>query len=148
VLDQVHRDWRSYAHRTGVELRVTSPIVHVETDPVMLRTILRNLVGNAIKYSRSRGRVLVGCRVRKNQVLVEVHDNGFGIAANRLAAIFNAFDRGDREGSGDGLGLGLHIVRVTANMLQHPIKVRSIEGKGSTFTVCLPRGSHLEPARV
>jgi signal transduction histidine kinase len=138
VLERVELDWRCYAQATGVDVRVRPSRLHVETDPVMLSTILRNLLGNAIKYTRAGGRVLVGCRTRREDVIVEVHDSGPGIAGDRLAAIFDAFDRGGREGSDDGLGLGLHIVRQTAEMLRHPIAVRSVEERGSTFSVRVP----------
>ena len=138
VIDQVELDWRRYAQATGVEVRVRPTSLYVETDPVMLRTILRNLLGNAIKYTRSGGRVLVGCRMRGHEVVVEVHDTGGGIAGHRLSAIFDAFNRGGHEGADDGLGLGLHIVRQTAEMLGHPVAVRSVEERGSTFSVRIP----------
>lgn len=109
----------------------------VETDPAMLRTILRNLVGNAIKYSEGGGRVLVGC-VRADKILIEVRDNGCGVAATRLSKIFEAFERGGRTDMAEGLGLGLHIVRQTAEALERPVAVRSFEGRGSIFSIAVP----------
>jgi signal transduction histidine kinase len=103
----------------------------------MLVTILRNLVGNAVKYSSRGDSVLVACRRRGRQVAVEVRDRGAGIPADRLASIFDPFDRGTRDGGG-GMGLGLHIVRQTAEMLGHRLEVRSAPGVGSTFTVLVP----------
>ncbi len=141
VMAAVERDWRVYAEECGVELRFRCPSITVDTDEAMLRTMLRNLVGNAVKFCSRGGRVVVGCRRRGGSVLLQIHDNGYGISASRLASIFDAFERGDWEGRGEGLGLGLHIVRQTANALGHPISVRSIDGEGSTFSVTLPRAN-------
>ncbi len=110
----------------------------VETDPIMLAAILRHLVGNAIKYSARSGDVLIGCRPRGDKVMIDVYDQGYGIPASRFATIFDAFDRGGREHTEQGLGLGLAIVRQTAMLLDHPIAIRSIEGVGSTFSVTVP----------
>ena len=148
VLDQVENEWRRYAQATRVDLKVRRSALHVETDPVMLRTILRNLVGNAIKFTRTGGRVLVGCRARGEHVVIEIHDTGRGIPPHRVAAIFDAFDRGGREGAEDGLGLGLHIVRQTAEMLRHPIAVRSVEERGSTFSVTVPLAGRIPSGRA
>jgi signal transduction histidine kinase len=139
VFDGLDRDWRFYAERCGVELRLQRSSHVVESDPAMLMTILRNLVGNAVKYSKCGGRIVVGCRVRGGHLSVEVHDAGHGIPSNRLACIFEAFERGAWNGIGSGLGLGLFIVRQTAEALGHRVSVRSVEGVGSTFKLLLPR---------
>ncbi|GJD47428.1 Sensor protein KdpD [Methylobacterium crusticola] len=138
VLARVEDEWRAYAEACGVRLRVRASGLGVRTDAGMLTTILRNLVGNAVKYARRGGRVVVGARRRGGRVVVEVHDDGPGIAPVRLAGIFEAFDRGGRRDAG-GLGLGLHIVRQTAEALGHPVGVRSVPDRGSAFWVTLPR---------
>jgi signal transduction histidine kinase len=138
VLRQIEADWRAYAEVCGVEFRLLSTTAYVRTDGAMLRTILRNLVGNALKYSGRGGRVLVGCRQKPDHVLIEVHDNGCGIGPARLTEIFKAFRRFDDTGAIPGLGLGLHIVRQTAEALGYPITVRSVEGRGSSFAVTVP----------
>ncbi|MEP9388397.1 HAMP domain-containing sensor histidine kinase [Mesorhizobium sp. KR9-304] len=138
VLTTVDRDWRFYAEYCGVDLQIHLPEMLVETDPRMLLTILRNLVGNAIKYSGPGGHVLVLCRTLDSAVSIDVHDDGRGIAAAQLGRIFDAFERGDQADQCHGLGLGLTIVRQTANLLQHPVSVRSVENKGTTFSVELP----------
>ncbi|MHC2017694.1 sensor histidine kinase [Methylobacterium sp. CM6247] len=130
--------WRGYAQASGITVRLKPQSLMVETDPIMLAVILRNLVGNAIKYSGRGGSVLVGCRRRGGTVVIEVHDRGYGIPASRFATIFDAFDRGGQEHTEQGLGLGLAIVQQTAMVLDHPITVKSIEGVGSTFSVTVP----------
>jgi signal transduction histidine kinase len=108
----------------------------VLTDPDMMLTILSNLVGNAIKYT-DRGRVLVGCRRRGEQLRVEVYDTGVGIASDQLSSIFDEFRRIETKGR-DGYGLGLSIVRRTADLLGHRVSVRSVVAHGSCFAIDLP----------
>lgn len=127
VLADVQRDWRVYADFCGTKLDIGRSSAQVETDPVMLKTILRNLIGNAIRQSGPHGRVRVASRRQGDRLNVDVQDNGGGIAVAHLARIFNAFERCGATGSDDGLGLGLTIVRQTARMLGHPISVRSLK---------------------
>jgi two-component system phosphate regulon sensor histidine kinase PhoR len=101
---------------------------------VLLGGILRNLVRNAIKYTRPGGRILVGCWRRGPDVCIEVHDAGVGIPPDHLSKVFDAFHRVDSTHS-DGLGLGLFVVRRTVDMLGHRIEVRSTVGSGSCFSV-------------
>ncbi|KQO58993.1 histidine kinase [Methylobacterium sp. Leaf86] len=134
LLATVVSESQPYAEAVGVELRVHATDLRVYSEEAMLETILRNLVGNAVKYAGRGGRVLVGCRRVRGMITIEVHDNGPGIAPERLTGIFQAFDRGGRR-DGAGLGLGLHIVRQTAQGLGHPVEVRSRYGHGSVFSV-------------
>ncbi len=106
----------------------------VLSHPLLLSGILRNLMRNAIAYTPRGGRVLVGCRRRGPDLHIEVRDSGVGIPANELPQIFKAFHRGNQTGS-DGLGLGLFIVKRTANLLGHRIEVRSATGRGSCFAL-------------
>lgn len=138
VLSEVERDWRAYADACGTALEIPSARARVDTDPAMLKTILRNLVGNAIRHSGPRGRVVVSCRRQADTLFIDVKDDGDGIPVACLARIFDAFERGRSAQTDDGLGLGLTIVRQTAEMLDHPISVRSVEHEGSVFSVALP----------
>ncbi|MGE7418338.1 sensor histidine kinase [Methylobacterium tarhaniae] len=134
LLTAVAAEWQPYAEAVGVRLRVRGSGACVESEAAMLATILRNLVGNAVKYAGRGGRVVVGCRRRAGRIAIEVHDDGPGIPPERLAGIFEAFDRAGRR-DGAGLGLGLHIVRQTAQSLGHPVVVQSRCGRGSIFGV-------------
>ena len=106
------------------------------SDREMLATILRNLVSNAIKYTR-RGGILIGCRRLGEALRIEVHDTGIGIPVHRLDEVFTDFYQLDPKS--EGLGLGLAIVRRTADMLGHRLSVRSIPSRGSCFALVLPR---------
>ena len=138
VLARVETEWRFYAELRGINLKVGTSELLVQTDPDMLHSIIRNLVWNAVKYCGPGGHVRVSGRRDRNWGRIEVEDDGCGIPAARLDGIFNAFERGEQAGQSEGLGLGLMIVRQTADLLQHPICVRSVENEGSVFSIELP----------
>jgi CheY-like chemotaxis protein len=102
-------------------------------------------VSNAIKYT-PKGRVLIGCRRRGDRVRIEVVDTGVGIPRARQRDIFLEFHRLDRGARiARGLGLGLSIVERIARVLGHKIEVKSASGKGSEFSIDVPR-SEAAPA--
>ena len=135
ILDSIDATWREHAAHKGVRLRVMYSSARVLSDVAMLRTMIGNLVGNAIKYT-PRGSVLVGCRRLKNELLIQVVDSGIGIEAARMQALFAAFHQEDARS--EGLGLGLSIVQRTAEALGHRIRVQSRVGRGSLFSICVP----------
>ena len=98
--------------------------------------MLRNLLSNALKYTR-RGKVLLGCRRRGATLRIEVWDTGIGIAEQDLQAIFGEYHQLGNAARERrlGLGLGLSIVQRLATLLGHPIHVRSQPGKGSVFSI-------------
>jgi signal transduction histidine kinase len=122
------------ARLKGVTLRIIPARASVSSNAVLLRGILRNLIGNAIDYTPSGGRVLVTARRVGAAMRLEVRDNGVGIAPNDLADIFKPFRRVDNTRA-DGLGLGLFIVKCAAAFLGHGIEVYSAPGRGSRFVV-------------
>jgi CheY-like chemotaxis protein len=111
----------------------------VRSDLQLLARILRNLLSNAIRYT-PQGRILLGCRRRRQSLWIEVWDTGVGIPRDKLGEIFQEFKRGEvvREKQDRGLGLGLAIVEKIARMLGHRIHVSSELGKGSLFAVEVP----------
>lgn len=137
LLQQVARTWWLHAARKSINLRIVDTSAVGLTDPAMLKTALGNLIGNAIKYTRPRGSVLVGVRRHGSYARIEVCDTGIGIAPEKLGEIFEAFHQLDPEDA-EGLGLGLAIVRRTADMLEHPVSVRSELGGGSCFGIAVP----------
>ncbi len=138
VLGRLVAEYAPRAAQKGLELRAVPTRAWVRTDPAHLERILRNLVENALRYTR-RGRILIGCRRNgPDRLRVEVWDSGVGIPADRLEDIFEEFTQ--LQGSGDrGLGLGLAIVKRLSKLLDHPVRVRSQEGLGSVFSVDMPR---------
>ncbi len=118
-----------------VENAVPADVPQVLADPDRLDRILANLVGNALKYSRDR--VIVGARPEGTHVHVTVADRGPGIAEGDLPRIFDRYYRGERH-EGEGIGLGLYIVRKLVEAHGGRIWAESRPGEGSTFTFTLP----------
>lgn len=109
-------------------------------DPDRVLQILTNLISNAVKFSAAAGTVRVSCAPRGDEVLFEVADNGRGIPADRLAAIFERFQQVDASDAREhgGSGLGLAICSKIVERLGGRIWVHSELGAGSTFAFVLP----------
>jgi len=137
VLDDLVAEFGDPAHRKGIAFRVTTARGTALSHPVLLTSILRNLVRNAIDYTPRGGRVFVASHRCGSELRIEVRDTGAGIRASALATIFDAFQRAD-DSRADGLGLGLFIVKRAADLLDHRVEVQSVEGRGSRFTVVAP----------
>jgi PAS domain S-box-containing protein len=113
----------------------------VFADPERVRQILLNLLTNAIKFTGPGGAIRVSCEADGDVVKMRVHDTGIGIPQDKLDSIFEPFvqlERGDR-GSRAGAGLGLAISRDLARAMSGDLTVESALGRGSTFTLSLPR---------
>jgi signal transduction histidine kinase len=138
--DELAEELAAVPRAPGVRLdwRPASDVVLV-SDRRKLKIIVKNLVGNALKFT-PRGRVEIDCRIEQAHCLLAVSDTGIGIAAEHLASVFEPFrqvDGSDRRHYG-GVGLGLHIVRRLCTQLGAHVAVTSQPGSGSTFTIRLP----------
>ena len=143
LLDQLRDEFTYHAEAKGLALRVVPCSLLVHSDPRLLEQMIRNLLSNAMKYTR-RGKVLMGCRRHGGMLAIEVCDTGIGIPEEELQAIFEEYhqvDNAARERS-RGLGLGLAIVQRLGTLLGHRVRVRSLPGRGSVFSVevMLPSG--------
>lgn len=147
LLNNIAREFRQMAMAEGLRLDFVASSAAVESDSQLLARILRNFLTNAIRYSGT-GRILLGCRRRRDHILLQVWDTGPGIPQDKLTEIFQEFKRIRPAGSqpDKGLGLGLAIVDKISRMLGHEVTVSSIEGKGSVFSVKVPLG-RLQPRR-
>lgn len=139
LLRRVELQFGAEAAQRGLELRVVPCTALVRSDPALLERIVNNLVANAIRYT-PRGRVLVGFRRGAGVVRIAVIDTGIGIAAEHRDLVFEEFFQVTNPGRdrGNGLGLGLSIVKRSAELLGHRLSVRSEPGRGSVFEVEMP----------
>jgi signal transduction histidine kinase len=149
LLDRIAHDFAPEALERSLRFAVVPSRAIVRSDPVLLERILRNLVSNAMRYTRTGG-VVVGCRPRGTDVAFEVWDTGPGIAPGDRERIFEEFwQAGSRElDRAGGLGLGLAIVRRLAGLLGHRVVVDSRPGRGSIFRVIVPRVTELPAAEA
>ena len=145
LLERVAADEALLAGRKGLRLRLRAatrqaegPLV-LQTDPVLLERILRNLTANAVRYTE-RGGVQVCVRNTIAGLVIQVADSGIGIEPARQASIFEEFVQGHGEGPGRraGLGLGLTIVRQLVDLLGLQLRMRSRPGRGTVFRLRLP----------
>jgi Na+/proline symporter/signal transduction histidine kinase len=126
------------ARDKGLKLTFVPCSLPVESDRLLLRRLLQNLVSNAVKYT-PRGRVLVGCRRRGQSLQIGVYDTGVGIPILKRTEIFKEFHRLEQGARiARGLGLGLSIVERLARVLNHGIAIDSNLSGGSVFSVTVP----------
>jgi len=126
------------ARAKGLKLTFVPCSLPVESDRLLLRRLLQNLISNAIKYT-PRGRVLVGCRRRGQSLQIGIYDTGVGIPALKRGEIFKEFHRLEQGARiARGLGLGLSIVERLARVLRHGIALDSNTSGGSFFSVTVP----------
>lgn len=147
LLEGLYEDFRQQASAKGLQFRLRYGDARVASDPVLLERILRNLIANALRYT-DRGGVLVTASQRDNLIRFQVWDTGRGIPPEHMDRIFKDFFQvanplGDQS---QGLGLGLAIVDRLARLLGHPLRVRSLPGKGTVFSLDVPI-SHADPMR-
>ena len=136
LLQRLRNEFITNAEAQGLELHIVPCSLSINTDVRLLEQMIRNLLSNALKYTKT-GKVLLGCRRQKNQVSIEIWDTGIGIPVIEQQAIFDEYhqlDNSARERS-RGLGLGLSIVKRLGILLEHNVKVRSQHGRGSGFSI-------------
>lgn len=149
LIERVREEFVDQADAQSLELRAVQSSRVIHSDPAMIEQMLRNLISNALKYTK-HGKILLGCRQHGDLVRIEVWDTGIGIAATELDAIFDEYhqiDNAARERT-LGLGLGLSIVQRLGEMLGHPVLVSSTPGKGSVFSIEIERKPRDTAARM
>jgi signal transduction histidine kinase len=109
-------------------------------DKTLLQQMIRNLLGNAIKYTPKDGKLIIKTAIESGMACIEFKDTGVGIPENDLPHIFEKFFRSQTDETRDieGTGLGLAIVQSIVENHGGQIYVDSVVGEGSTFAVCLP----------
>ncbi|MEO6877783.1 MAG: PAS domain-containing sensor histidine kinase [Gemmatimonadaceae bacterium] len=128
------------SHELGFDMGSVEPTLTVRADIDKLQQILLNLLTNAIKFTDARGHIRIGCTQTDGWVTISVSDTGIGIAAEKLATIFEPFVQVHRQISRahEGVGLGLAISRDLARGMGGDLAANSTPGEGSRFTLTLP----------
>ncbi|MBI4988625.1 MAG: response regulator [Rhodocyclales bacterium] len=147
LLQRLHIDFKAEAEAKNLELRVRRSEALVCSDALLIERVLRNLINNAIRYTQAGG-ILVGVRRHGAHWRIEVRDTGIGIVPEQIDKVFEEFyqignpERDRRK----GLGLGLSIVRRLAELLGHPLTLRSMRERGTVFALELPAACAQAPA--
>jgi len=139
LFERMGNEYTGRAAEAGLKLTVVPCSLTVQSDPMLLERMLRNLIENAIRFTR-HGAILIGCRRRGGKASIEVLDTGIGIAAADQKTIFEEFHQlnNPERSAAKGLGLGLSIVRRMGRLLGHDVTVDSEPGRGSRFAIDLP----------
>lgn len=145
VLAELDTLYRPLAASKGLTLSMECEDAILCTDRPLLGRMLRNLMENALRYTRAGG-ISVTCRTEGRRLLLNVADTGIGIPAEHLQRVFDDFFQvGNSERDrGQGLGLGLAIVRRLSQVLDHEVRLSSVEGQGSVFSILVPLAAPVE----
>jgi PAS domain S-box-containing protein len=141
ILPRLRSEFGYAANSKSLTLDIEESSEFARSDPMLLPVILRNLLGNAIKYTQT-GTVRLRVRSQASQLCIDIMDSGPGIPAEHLQRLFDAFYQIDNPSRDQrqGVGLGLSIVQTICRLLDHTVSIESRVGEGSTFTLQLARG--------
>ena len=140
LLKKIEIEFGPPAREKSIELKLVGSTAAALADRALVARIVQNLVSNAIKYTRPGGRVLVGCRPRGARIRLDIIDTGVGFNRDQHRLIFAEFSRLEQGARmAHGLGLGLSIVQRLVAAMGLALELESVEGKGSRFSLFLPR---------
>ena len=156
LLSPLNNEFTALATQAGIHFSYQLSQCVVHSDKRMLRRVIQNFLSNAVHYCNDKqgekstiaNRIVLGIRRTQAMIRVEVWDNGPGIALAQQKAIFREFERLEQNREIPGLGLGLAISERIANLLGLKISVKSQLGKGTCFSIEIPRVSESEAATV
>jgi signal transduction histidine kinase len=154
IVSDLRETFEFLCRQKGINLHWELPRdpMPIRSDAVRLKEVVSNLLQNAVKYT-DRGTITLRVKPLSatDSILVEVNDTGMGISDQHLASIFEPFMQAHKtssENSRGGIGLGLSIVKKHLEQVKGTITVQSELGKGSTFTVILPRDYEKQKSRT
>lgn len=146
IFDDLRAEFEEQAQTKGLELIIEPCGDVARSDSRLLTQILENFISNAIRYTRE-GYVRLRCFHQKMFIRLDVVDTGLGISPDELDNIFEEFHQADASATRpEGLGLGLSIVKRTAELLGCTLEVNSKPGEGSVFSIVVPKGDRMRVA--
>lgn len=151
LVDALFKELNSTAKGKHVTLRlIKNGEDIIETDIILLRTILDSILSNAINYSPDKSEVIVSIEKEKNEFTLTIKDSGIGIPKNEQRQVFQRFYRASNAKTYDthGTGLGLYIASTLAEKLGVHVSFESEEGKGTSFYVQIPNSLPEKTTRV
>jgi len=150
VIKEVEAETKSLQEQSSLNfvLRIETDLPTLLTDPGKLKVVLKNLVSNALKFTK-KGNVIVGAHRQNRGIEISVTDTGIGIAPEALQLVFEPFRQVESPliRQHGGVGLGLYIVKRLLEILHGTIKVESEVGRGSTFRIWIPSGENIGKVR-
>ncbi len=140
LIEEIIKQLSPQAERQQLSIKkdLDSALPPVQADIERIRQVIVNLTHNAIKFTSPGGNITIASRSNDNSVTVDVTDTGTGISRSDLPHVFERFYKADTARSGGGTGMGLAIAKHVVEAHGGSIRVRSEEGKGSTFSFDLP----------
>jgi signal transduction histidine kinase len=149
LLQELAAQYAPVAASRGLKLYVHARPLWVRSDRRLQRRVMQNFIANALRYTR-QGRIVLGVRGRGTLVELQVWDTGPGIPEHHMRQIFEEFHRYQQpfDWGEQGLGLGLSICQRISRLLDHDLNARSQVGKGSMFSILLPRVAPVMRAMV
>jgi PAS domain S-box-containing protein len=140
-LIEIYETYQTKGSEKGIqfELRNMETLPVIEADSKYLQRVFSNLLDNALKYSREKGLITITTQQTDRHIMIKVADKGIGIDSQDLPYVFDPFYQGYREKGGKGYGLGLAVVKAIVDGHGGKVFVESELGKGSVFTVVLPK---------
>ncbi len=141
ILDNSLRVLRALADQKKIQLTFNGcDDLIVFADPLMIETVLRNLINNAIKFTSENGLIWIETKITDNQATITINDNGIGISEEDVQNLFRIDSKVKRKGTNDedGSGLGLILCREFVDKNNGTLWVESVPGKGSSFSFTIP----------
>jgi signal transduction histidine kinase/DNA-binding response OmpR family regulator len=139
-LSYLYKSFHSLAQKKNIDLSFQSDreTLFMDFDREVMKHILNNLLGNALKFTPERGKVNVSLKTAENSLIIQVKDSGQGIEPKELERIFERFYQGENQDTIGGTGIGLSFVKELVELIGGDIKVESQKGLGATFQLLLP----------
>jgi signal transduction histidine kinase len=121
-----------------ITVEIESNLSEIFADYSLMFLAITNLISNALKYSKPQSHANIKVKKEAQDISISIEDQGIGVPSQDLERIFDRYQRGSNSATISGSGIGLYLVKMVAEMHRGSVSVKSVEGKGSTFTLVLP----------
>lgn len=143
LAEKLINDLRKNAQNKGIIVNIPEEKdILVRADRNMMRVVLQNLLGNAVKFARKGDQITLFCENRENTVKLSIQDTGIGMSPAKIQGIFQVERKNNQRGTANeaGLGLGMPIVKTLLDLHEIPFEISSERSKGTVFSLEIPKG--------